>query len=105
MTSFIPIFAILMLVMMTHSTDSGAVSKSNPRQNVETRKSSSFAKSKTKRSKKDTFSAKNYQKSAERDEKDKERDEQRRRDRKERKDDSGRVVRGESFKILNFFIL
>ena len=67
MTSFIPIFAILMMVMMNHSTDSGAVSKSNPRQNVEMRKSRSFAKSKTKRSKKYTFLAKNYQKSAERD--------------------------------------
>ena len=64
MTSVIPIFALMMLVMINHSTDSGAVSKSNPHQNFEIRKSRSFEKSKTGHFKKDLFPAKNYQRSA-----------------------------------------
>ena len=47
MPSFIPIFTILLVLMVNHSTDSGAVS--NPHKKIEFRKSRSFVKSKTKK--------------------------------------------------------
>ena len=57
MTSFISIFAILMVVIINLSTNSGAISKAKPHQNLELRKFRSFSKSGT--SKKGKFSTNN----------------------------------------------
>ena len=57
MTSAISIFAILMVVIINLSTNSGAISKAKPHQNLELRKFRSFSKSGT--SKKGKFSANN----------------------------------------------
>ena len=51
MTSLIPILAILIMVIINHSTDSGAVSESNPHKDLQFRMSRSFENSKNKKHK------------------------------------------------------